>query len=186
VPAIGLDRDRPIGWDIRSPAGVAPVGGASVIGFRDCRAAGLDIRVVAIPAVTVAIEFGGTGLTVDSAAGRQAFTGFVSAFPRGTMRVRSQRVENILPIRSEADRPIVMVHSRGEPRMTDDDLADFQCNAFTHEGKTRNVFRKGSGPAVIVIAEFPGISPQVFDFARRVAAKGCTAVVPHLYGKPRA
>jgi len=73
----------------------APVGGASVIGFRDCGAAGLDIRVVAIPAVTVAIEFGGTGLTVDSAAGRQAFTGFVSAFPRGTMRVRSRRVECI-------------------------------------------------------------------------------------------
>ena len=66
-----------------------------MIGFRDCGAAGLDIRVVAIPTVTVAIEFGGTGLTVDRAAGRQAFTGFVSAFPRGTMRVRSLRVECI-------------------------------------------------------------------------------------------
>jgi hypothetical protein len=34
------------------------------------------------------------------------------------------------------------------------------------------------------MAEFPGISPMVFDFARRVAREGCTAVVPHLYGNP--
>ncbi|PXX68650.1 dienelactone hydrolase [Nocardia tenerifensis] len=68
--------------------------------------------------------------------------------------------------------------------MSDDDLLDFQHDVFTHEGKTRKIFRKGSGPAVIVMAEFPGISPEVFDFARRVANIGCTAVVPHLYGNP--
>jgi dienelactone hydrolase len=68
--------------------------------------------------------------------------------------------------------------------MTDDDLIDFRRDTFTHEGKTRTVFRQGSGPAVIVMAEFPGISPMVFDFARRVAHVGCTAVVPHLHGKP--
>jgi dienelactone hydrolase len=68
--------------------------------------------------------------------------------------------------------------------MTDDNLIDFLPDTFTHEGKTRTVFRQGSGPAVIVMAEFPGISPLVFDFARRVAAVGCTVVVPHLYGNP--
>ncbi|WP_019930824.1 dienelactone hydrolase family protein [Nocardia sp. BMG111209] len=68
--------------------------------------------------------------------------------------------------------------------MADDALTDFQPGTFTHDGKSRTVFRQGSGPAVIVMAEFPGISPQVFDFARRVARAGCTAVVPHLYGKP--
>jgi dienelactone hydrolase len=68
--------------------------------------------------------------------------------------------------------------------MSDDDLLDFQCDTFTHDGKTRTLFRQGSGPAVIVMAEFPGISPMVFDFARRVTNLGCTAVVPHLYGKP--
>jgi hypothetical protein len=52
------------------PAGAAPLGGASVIGFRDCGAAGLDMRVIAIPAVTVVIEFGGHELIVDSNAGR--------------------------------------------------------------------------------------------------------------------
>jgi hypothetical protein len=68
--------------------------------------------------------------------------------------------------------------------MTDDNLIDFQRDAFTHEGKTRTVFRQGSGPAVIVMAEMPGISLMVFDFARRVVRVGCTAVVPHLYGNP--
>lgn len=66
------------------------------------------------------------------------------------------------------------------------DLADFERTSFTAEGKTRAVFRKGTGPAVIVIAEMPGISPQVLGFAARVADIGCTAVVPHLFGVPGA
>ena len=68
--------------------------------------------------------------------------------------------------------------------MTDDNLTDFQRDVFTHEGKSRTVFRQGTGPAVVVKAELPGMSPMVFDFARRVAAIGCTAVVPHLHGNP--
>jgi dienelactone hydrolase len=39
---------------------------------------------------------------------------------------------------------------------------------------------------VIVLAEIPGITPRVLDFARRVADLGCTAVVPHLFGVARA
>jgi dienelactone hydrolase len=46
------------------------------------------------------------------------------------------------------------------------------------------VWVRGDGPAVIVIAEMPGISPKVLGFARRVSAIGCTAVVPHLFGVP--
>jgi dienelactone hydrolase len=68
--------------------------------------------------------------------------------------------------------------------MTDDKLIDFHRDTFTYEDKARTVFRKGNGPAVIVMAEFPGISPLVFDFARRVAGIGCTALMPHLYGNP--
>ena len=68
--------------------------------------------------------------------------------------------------------------------MADDPMNDFETTSFTHEGKERTVFRIGSGPAVVVIAEMPGISPKVADFARRVAAIGCTAVVPHLFGIP--
>jgi dienelactone hydrolase len=68
--------------------------------------------------------------------------------------------------------------------VADDDLADFEHTTFTHEGKERRVFRLGSGPAVIVMAEMPGISPKVADFARRAAGSGLTAVMPHLFGRP--
>ena len=68
--------------------------------------------------------------------------------------------------------------------MPDADLATFERTSFTAEGKTRAVFRKGTGPAVIVIAEIPGITPKVLEFAQRVVDIGCTAVVPHLFGEP--
>ena len=68
--------------------------------------------------------------------------------------------------------------------MADDSLDDFERTTFTHDGKTRDVFRKGSGPAVIVMAEMPGITPHVAAFARRIPAIGCTAVLPHLFGRP--
>jgi dienelactone hydrolase len=66
------------------------------------------------------------------------------------------------------------------------ELDDFVRSQFTHGGKTRTVFKKGSGPAVVVIEEMPGITPSVLGFARRVAALGCTAAVPHLFGVPGA
>jgi dienelactone hydrolase len=65
-----------------------------------------------------------------------------------------------------------------------DDLADFARSSFSHGGSSRTVYRKGEGPAVIVVAELPGITPEVADFARRLPEIGCTAVVPHLFGKP--
>ena len=60
----------------------------------------------------------------------------------------------------------------------------FERETFSHDGKTRDVFRKGTGPAVIVISEMPGISPNVLGFADRVVDIGCTAVLPHLFGQP--
>ena len=63
-------------------------------------------------------------------------------------------------------------------------LDSYERTTFTHDGKTRDVFRKGSGPAVIVMAEMPGITPKVLEFADRVVAIGCTAVLPHLFGIP--
>lgn len=66
--------------------------------------------------------------------------------------------------------------------MADDDLSDFERDTFELGGKARAVLRVGSGPAVIVIAELPGITPKVASFARRIAAIGCTAVLPHLFG----
>jgi dienelactone hydrolase len=63
-------------------------------------------------------------------------------------------------------------------------IEDFEKTTFTHGGKQRDVFRRGTGPAVIVMTEMPGISPKVLRFAGWVADIGCTAVVPHLFGDP--
>ena len=65
-----------------------------------------------------------------------------------------------------------------------DDLSDFTKSTFTFEGKTRDIYRKGDGPAVIVMAEIPGITPLVAAFARRVVDVGCTAILPVLFGTP--
>jgi dienelactone hydrolase len=68
--------------------------------------------------------------------------------------------------------------------MADHDLAGFARGPFTHEVVTHEVLRLGSGPAVIVMAEMPGITPKVLEFAERVAGIGCTAVLPVLFGTP--
>ncbi len=49
---------------------------------------------------------------------------------------------------------------------------------------TREVYRIGTGPAVIVIHEMPGLHPGVLAFARDVAAAGMTVFCPSLFGRP--
>jgi dienelactone hydrolase len=61
-------------------------------------------------------------------------------------------------------------------------LEGFAEESFEADGKRRTVYRAGSGPAVIVISEMPGITPLVAAFARKVVAAGCTAVMPCLFG----
>jgi dienelactone hydrolase len=65
-----------------------------------------------------------------------------------------------------------------------DQLSDFTREPFAADGKTKDIYRQGDGPAVIVISEIPGITPGVAGFARKVAARGMTAVMPHLFGEP--
>jgi dienelactone hydrolase len=64
-------------------------------------------------------------------------------------------------------------------------LVGFEMTPFTSSvGRTRNVYRMGAGPAVIIIHEVPGITPLVAEFAKRVADRGMTAVLPDLLGTP--
>ena len=63
-------------------------------------------------------------------------------------------------------------------------LSEYTEETFAYDGRERRVFRRGSGPAVVVIAEIPGITPAVVAFADRVVELGCTAVLPHLFGTP--
>lgn len=64
------------------------------------------------------------------------------------------------------------------------DLQGFTQSPFTHGGSTRDVYRKGQGPAVVVMTEIPGITPPVIRFAERVAAEGLTVFMPRFFGPP--
>jgi len=64
-----------------------------------------------------------------------------------------------------------------------DALEDFDPRDITLEGATRHVHVSGSGPAVIVMAEMPGISPHVARFARWVREAGFTVYLPSLFGR---
>jgi dienelactone hydrolase len=63
-------------------------------------------------------------------------------------------------------------------------LSAYERFDFTHDGRTRPVYRRGSGPAVIVIHEMPGLHPLVIAFADRVAGSGMTVFCPSLFGDP--
>ncbi len=65
----------------------------------------------------------------------------------------------------------------------DDPLDDFERRAITLDGVTKTVYVAGSGPAVIVMAEMPGISPHVARFARWVREAGFTVYMPSLFGR---
>lgn len=53
---------------------------------------------------------------------------------------------------------------------------------FTAAGITHGWYRRGEGPAVIVIHELPGITPRVAAFADEVVAAGMTVAMPDLVG----
>ena len=63
-------------------------------------------------------------------------------------------------------------------------LSSYDRFAFTDGPWTRDVYRRGSGPAVIIIHEIPGLHPLVIRFADRVAEAGLTVFLPSLFGKP--
>jgi len=65
-----------------------------------------------------------------------------------------------------------------------DPLDDFERRDVTLLGDTKPVFVAGRGPAVIVMAEMPGISPEVARFARWVRDAGFTVWMPNLFGDP--
>jgi dienelactone hydrolase len=69
------------------------------------------------------------------------------------------------------------------PAFIDDDLADFTAREVTLERLTKRVYVAGSGPAAIVMAEMPGISPHVARFARWVRDAQYTVYMPSLFGR---
>jgi dienelactone hydrolase len=63
-------------------------------------------------------------------------------------------------------------------------LNDYALADFTSGAWTRPVYRRGSGPAVVVMHEVPGLHPLVVDFADRLVAAGMTVFLPSLFGMP--
>ena len=65
----------------------------------------------------------------------------------------------------------------------DDPLEDFTHREITLDGVTKIVHVAGTGPAVIVMTEMPGISPYVARFSRWVRDAGFTVYMPSLFGR---
>src|SRR5215831_15172732 len=65
----------------------------------------------------------------------------------------------------------------------DDPLEDFAPREIAFDGVAKRVYVAGGGPAVIVMAEMPGISPHVARFARWVRDAGFTVYMPSLFGR---
>jgi dienelactone hydrolase len=64
-------------------------------------------------------------------------------------------------------------------------MDDFLTFDFASEGfAARRVYRKGAGPAVVILHELPGLIPECVDLARRVADAGFTVYLPLLFGEP--
>ena len=64
------------------------------------------------------------------------------------------------------------------------ELPGWERSEFTAAGITHPVFRRGTGPLVIVIHEIPGITPRVRRFAEEVVDRGFTVAMPVLVGTP--
>lgn len=64
----------------------------------------------------------------------------------------------------------------------DDPLDDFSRRIVTIDGVAKTVHVIGSGPAVVLMPEMPGISPDVARLARWFAAAGFSVHLPSLFG----
>lgn len=65
----------------------------------------------------------------------------------------------------------------------DNPLEDFDPRKIVLEGVAKVVHVAGTGPAVIVMTEMPGISPHVARFSRWVRDAGFTVYMPSLFGR---
>lgn len=63
-------------------------------------------------------------------------------------------------------------------------LKDYTSFVFDDGRWRRTVYARGTGPAVIIIHEMPGLHPLVIRFADRVAEAGMRVFLPNLFGEP--
>ncbi len=63
-------------------------------------------------------------------------------------------------------------------------LPGFESFPFSVDGVEKQVYRRGAGPAVVLIHELPGLVPECVDLARRLADEGYAVYMPLLFGEP--
>ena len=59
----------------------------------------------------------------------------------------------------------------------------FTAASFTYQDRSRTVYRAGKGPAVVIMSEIPGITPQVVRFAKYVVDSGFSVYMPEIVGQ---
>lgn len=64
------------------------------------------------------------------------------------------------------------------------DLPGYERFDLTAGGVSKPVYRAGSGPAVVLIHELPGMVPECVELGRKIAAEGFTVYMPLLFGAP--
>jgi dienelactone hydrolase len=64
------------------------------------------------------------------------------------------------------------------------DLSGWTCSPFTGGGLTHDVYRRGSGPGVVLIPEMPGLTPEVLGLGNHLVDNGFTVAAPSLFGVP--
>lgn len=64
------------------------------------------------------------------------------------------------------------------------ELSGFAQVDFAFEGVSKPVYRAGSGPAVVLIHELPGMVPECVELGRKLAAEGYSVYMPLLFGEP--
>ncbi len=72
--------------------------------------------------------------------------------------------------------------SRAPDHPEDDPLDDFDHREVEVDGVTKTVHVTGSGAAVILMPEMPGISPDLARLARWIRDAGFTVLLPSLFG----
>ena len=63
-------------------------------------------------------------------------------------------------------------------------IKGFFEETFTADDRSITLFRKGDGPAVILLHELPGLTHETVEFAEWIADRGFHVVMPLLFGRP--
>lgn len=66
------------------------------------------------------------------------------------------------------------------------DLSGWVRDPFSAEGFAYDVYRRGSGPGVVLIPEMPGVHPGVLALGNHLVDNGFTVAIPSLFGTPGA